>query len=404
MWGMLLVSLLIVNVASARAPAAHQQRRTPASAGAAARAAAAAALASAAAPSAPPPCLPLLRPGTLFGAQYSKPSGAAGNATDTLFAQLAAKGATLLQLSLPWADIETTPNQPNFLLIAELLHEAHAAGLTPLFQIAAIDTEHASVPADLANPLDPTRLRSDLAWNSTEVVDRFALLMEVVAPLAAFAGAPYIGVGNEVSVNLGLHPETGYAFAEFLFIMRSWVKQLTTPTMGVGVTMTVGDLNSWAPPSTPPAWAETLLAIGDVTPLTYYPLRDDFSVDDPASIERTFEDALSVLPPSACLVLQELGCPSGYNNASSTDGSNQTVQAAFVTQMGKVLRGVNETRAVRAVSWFQLVDMTDTDCEGLTRYYNTTDPRFVEYLCTLGLVKNTGKPKSAWATFLGAFV
>jgi hypothetical protein len=229
-------------------------------------------------------------------------------------------------------------------------------------------------------------------------------VLEVVAPLAAFAGAPYIGVGNEVSVNLGLHPDTGYAFAEFLFIMRSWIKQLTFPAMGVGVTMTVGDLSSWAAPASPPAWAETLLSICDVSPLTYYPLRGDFSVDSPAGVARTFAAALSVLPQAACLVLQELGCPSGYGNASSTDGSSQAVQAAFMKQMGVLLRGVNGTRDVRAVSVYQMVDMADSDCLGLQKYYNVTDPRFLEYLCTLGLVKNTGEPKSSWDTFLHEFL
>jgi hypothetical protein len=51
-----------------------------------------------------------------------------------------------------------------------------------------------------------------------------------------------------------------------------------------------------------------------------------------------------------------------------------------------------------------MVDMADADCEGLSKYYNVSDPRFIEYLCTLGLVKNTGKPKSAWAAFLSAFL
>ena len=51
-----------------------------------------------------------------------------------------------------------------------------------------------------------------------------------------------------------------------------------------------------------------------------------------------------------------------------------------------------------------MVDMNDADCEGLARYYNTSDPRFVEYLCTLGLVKNTGIAKQAWGSFLNAFI
>jgi hypothetical protein len=310
------------------------------------------------------------------------------------------RGANLLQLSIPWADVETTPGAPNYVLIAEILNDARAKGLVPLFEIAVIDTEHASVPTDLADPNDPTQLRSGLTWNSSEIIDRYALVLEVVAPLAAYAGAVYIGVGNEVSVNLQLHPETAEAFADFAFTMRSWIRTLTSADMAVGVTMTVGDLDSWAPPSTVPAWATLLFEVADVVPITYYPLTGDFRVDSPADITKTFDGALSVLPAGACVVLQELGCPSGYNNASSTDGSSEATQAAFLVQMIDVLHAVNATRDVRAVSVYQAVDMDDADCEGLAHYYNTSNPAFVEYLCTLGLLKNTGVAKTAWTAFL----
>jgi nucleoside-diphosphate-sugar epimerase len=36
-------------------------------------------------------------------------------------------------------------------------------------------------------------------------------------------------------------------------------------------------------------------------------------------------------------------------------------------------------------------DMADADCEGLAKYYNVSDARFVEYLCTLGVVRNDGR-------------
>ena len=64
----------------------------------------------------------------------------------------------------------------------------------------------------------------------------------------------------------------------------------------------------------------------------------------------------------------------------------------------------NATRAVRGLSLYQTVDMDASDCEGLARYYNTSSPAFVEYLCTLGAVKNTGQAKLGWAAFLGAFL
>jgi len=354
---------------------------------------------------APAPCLPLLPPGLLVGASYSRPAdAAAGNRTDALFAEIVTRGGRLVQLSLPWASVEVVPNQPDYVLVAEILASARAAGLVPLFQLAAIDTEHASVPPDLADPSDPTRLRPGLEWNSTELLDRYATMLEVVAPLAAFSGAPYFGLGNEVSVNLGLRPETGFAFAEFVFTMRKFVQQLTSPSLAVGVTMTVGDLSAFSRTSVP-EWATLLLDISDVVPLTYYAIDDAFRVvTDRATVEATFLGAASVLPAGACLVLQELGMPSGYGNASSVDGGSQAAQAAFVSDFREVLAKANATHEVRAASFYQLVDMSDSDCESFSRYYNTTNPTFIEYLCTLGLVRQNGTAKAGFASFLGAFL
>ena len=376
------------------------------SAGDAARAAAAAARLALAASPAAAPCLPRLHAsGILAGAQYSRPAaGAAANRTDALFGTMLSRGANLAQISLPWGDVESTPGAPNFVLVAEILSDARARGLVPLFQLAAIDTEHAAVPSDLADADDPTRLRTGLAWNSTEVIDRFATVLEVVAPLAVFSGAPYIGVGNEVSVNLGQHPETGYEFAEFVFIMKSFIQQITAPDVAVGVTLTVGDIGGWAPPAAPPDWGKTLFDVCDLTPLTYYPLGPAAHVvTDAAAIARAVNDALDALPQNACVVFQEFGCPSGYNNASSTDGSNDAVQAAFIRDFRAILTAADAKRPVRAASLYQMVDMAPADCEGLAKYYNVSEPAFIEYLCSLGAVRTDGTPKPAWTAFLDSF-
>jgi len=350
--------------------------------------------------------LPLLSPGTHIGAQYTAPSNqTAANETDSLYATLLEKGGNLYQASIPWADIETTPGSPNFLLIAEILNGARAKNLIPLFQISVIDTEHASVPSDLSNPLDPTKLRLGLEWNDTEIVDRYALLLEVVAPLAAYSGAVYIGVGNEVDVNLQQNPSTGLAFAEFVFIMRSFIQTLTSTNVAVGVTLTLGGMNGWMSNSPPPVWATLLRNISDCNPITYYPLGGNAHViTDPNAIQKEVNSALEFLLPTDSIVFQELGMPTGYCNASSTDGSDQSKQAEFFVLFSQILRQQNMTRPVRGLSLYQLVDMDDSDCEGLAKYYNVSEPAFVEYLCTLGVVKNTGVEKLGYKSFLTSFL
>lgn len=533
-------------------------------------------------------CLPLLNPGTLFGSPYAVPDNTTiANRTNALFGQLLNRGATLAQLSLPWADIETIPGQPNYAIIAEILKSAWAEGLTPLFNLAAIDTEHASVPPDLVDPNDPTKLAPGLSWTSPELIDRYASVVTVIAPIVAFYGGPYFGVGNEVSVNLNMYPETGESFADFTYTFKQYIQSITGPQsavtlarlddawpgsrhsapsadwlnttisellgidyagtyappafpLSVGVTLTVGDLaavagsgkqmaghgsaaavgdaeltassllspaQTAAAPS-PPSWMQLLVLSSDVTPLTYYPLFGNASViTDFSNIEATFRSAIGVLdyvlsgaadggdystaaadgdiPSStasasrraaeiigsklrgrttangttACIVMQEVGCPSGYDNSSSTDGSTEAIQASFITNFIGLLRQMNASSAstsgasasasyadaaahaatlalasadstsrdsgswtyarassaastsvsaaghpVRAVSLYSFLDMSPSDCEGLSKYYNTSAPAFIEYLCTLGLVRydDGGLPKKAFAAFLDA--
>ena len=150
-------------------------------------------------------CIDAWPSGTIFGAQYSVPDNATlANATNALFSELLERNATLAQIGLTWASLETTPGSPNFELLGEILYSAVQEGLTPLVNIAVINTNVVSVPSDLADPADPTRLRPGLNWTSTELADRYAQLMYVAAPLIAFYGGGYVGLGNEVDANLGM--------------------------------------------------------------------------------------------------------------------------------------------------------------------------------------------------------
>lgn len=266
------------------------------------------------------------------------------------------------------------------------------------------------MPPDLADAGDPTRLRAGLAWNSSEVIDRYAAVLVVVAPLVAFYGGIYLGVGNEVNVNLGQHPETAGAFNDFVFTMREYVRALVAPAaLPVGVTLVAGELAQAA--GAPPDWLQVLFQCCDVTPLTYYPLLPDASVNaNWSSAEATLDAAISLLPGQGapggpCVVFQEMGCPSGYCNASSTDGSSESVQASFYASFLSWFAARNASGAfqARALSVYQMLDVDAASCETLARYYNTTNPAFIEYLCTLGMVNGAdGAPKLAWTAFLDA--
>jgi hypothetical protein len=358
-------------------------------------------------------CLPRLNAsGTLFGAAFGGSTSALVNAE---FVALADAGARLAQVSITWATLEPTPGVISAGQLVESLLGVRALGLTPIVNIAAIDTNNVGVPSDLRHPTDPTRLAPGLTWQSQTVIDRFALALQTLAPIAAYYGAVYVGVGNEVDVNLGAHPETGYDFVVLVDVMGSWIRNLTSPDMATGVTLTVGGINSWGAAaadgsgSGPPAWWPVLAQVADVTPLTYYPLQGNFSVKPPSVVAGELASAVAALPDTWCVVLQEFGYPSGYNNGSSTDGSSYALQAAFVGAAFDALAGLNATGGfdgggrVRAASFCMFQDMPAATCAALAPYYNVTSPAFVEYLCTLGLVANDdagGVLKPAYTAFL----
>ena len=157
--------------------------------------------------------------------------------------------------------------------------------------------------------------------------------------------------------------------------------------------------------SSPPQWLTSLFEICDVTPLTYYPLQSNFSVlADWATINSTLHAAISALPPTACILFQELGCPSGYGNASSTDGSSQVIQADFFAKAVTELRRVGDhsSRPLRGLSAYTFMDPPPSQCVAEAAYYNITNLSFIEYLCTLGLVTADGAPKAAFEAFLAA--
>lgn len=348
-------------------------------------------------------CLPLLPPGTHFGASYSPPSSpAAKNATDAVYGTLMANGARLIQISLPWNAVETAPGVYNFDMVAELLFEVRQVGGFPLVNLAAIDTDRVSAPADLVDPVNPDRLANNMTWTSPLVLDRYAQVMHVFAPLVAFYSGFYIGLGNEVDATLLNDPQQAASFPTFAYVMAQYVRNLTVPDMAVGATLTVGGLGSMA--RSPPQWLSDLLLVADATPLTYYPLNADFTVrTSKAAIQSDVNAALAALPARSCVVFQELGAPSGYNNASSTDKSSDALQASMYGSLLQVVSAVNASgNAVRAVSAFQLVDMDAATCNSFVPYYNVTIPAFLEYLCTLGMMRNNGTAKPALQVFLDA--
>jgi hypothetical protein len=348
------------------------------------------------------PCYPLLirsDAGPLLGIGYTAPNnGTAAAATSRVYQSLLAKGARLSQISLTWASLEPAPGQFNFELVAELMVDVRAANMQLMFNLATIDTDRFSLPPDLVDPDDPLRLANGLRWVDPNVTSRYEAALVVVAPLVAYSNGFHFGIGNEVDAALGAVEESvANDYALFVSAMRSFIQTLTTTQLSVGVTMTSSGLRAYgAINAGAPAWFTSLVTISDGVPVTYYPLEGNFSLEPLGAAFADVAETVSTLQRlNHCVLFQELGCPSGFLNASSVDGSSAVLQARFFNQSLQQLSAVAKSGAVEVagVGVLGLVDWSPATCAEYAKYYRVTAPAFLEYLCTLGLMMYNGTTK-----------
>jgi len=87
--------------------------------------------------------------------------------------------------------------------------------------------------------------------------------------------------------------------------------------------------------------------------------------------------------------LLEAGCPS-----SGFLGSSEARQAEFVRQLFNFWDA--NRRRLKVVNFIWLHDISDTEVQSYTKYYNVGQRGFAEYLGTLGLRHHDGRDKEAF--------
>ena len=348
------------------------------------------------------PCYPLLnssrRP--LTGIGYTHPQNATTSAaTNRIYDGLLSSGARLSQISLTWAALEPVPGQFNYAFLGELMYDVRDANMQLMFNLATIDTNHFSLPPDLVDPNNPLKLANGLRWTDSNITSRYETALFVVAPLVAYSNGFHFGIGNEVDAALqNVDPSVAEDYAVFVAEMRQYVRVLTTTKMSVGVTFTSSGLRSLSSSTTPPPWFMSLVTVSDGIPVTYYPLEGNFSVEALATAARDINNTISALSSLGhCPLFQELGCPSGFGNSSSSDGSSGHYQAQFFNQSLQLL--ALPGAGVRGVSVVTLVDWSPQTCANYAKYYGVKSVAFLEYLCTLGIVEYNGTAKPALNVF-----
>jgi hypothetical protein len=282
-------------------------------------------------------------------------------------------GCNLMAASVKWADLEPMPGVIKLDKLKQDFANHAQFGFITVLTLQTIDTNNRTVPTDLVS--EP--------WDSPKMIAReTAFLKRLAAILPPKIGA--VCLGNEVDAYLSSHRSEVDGYLRFLSTGREVLKR-EHPGTQIGVTTEFSALGRERDMIT------RLQSGMDLVSMTYYPLTPDFGVQPVGDVEKHFEHMIA-FSGQRMLFLQEAGYPAATLLSSSDQKQAAFVDALFdaMTRHGDHLYGI---------CYFILVDFSDKLVDSLLGYYGLGTDRFRAMLSTLGLKKQDGTPRPAWAEF-----
>ena len=261
--------------------------------------------------------------------------------------------------SVNWDEVEPRPG--DFQEGALPLVRAYfpAVDLPIHLTVATIDTNNLRLPPDLAGR----------AFDDPEVAARFRRLLGFVLDQLAGVRITGLSIGNEVDAWLGQDARRWAEYHAFFAATAPFGRQRG---LRVGVKATLDGLTQRS--------VSDLMALNRLTDLvlvTYYPLLPDWGVKDPSVVRGDF-DALVALYPGRRIAFLEAGYPSSALLGSSGERQQEFVRRVFEAWDAHAVQ-------VETVCFFALTDPSPSLVDTLQDYYGLPDPRFRDYLATLGL-------------------
>lgn len=272
-------------------------------------------------------------------------------------------GAESASLSVFWDDIETAPGvynpDPNYLDIANAYYPAQ--NLQVSLVISVLDTTEIRLPDDLEGK----------ALDDPEVINRFIDLLDYVAGQIPDLELTSLAIGNEIDGVLGADRESWQAYEAFFTSAAEHTRTLW-PDVPVGSKITLEGLTGHIANA-----SQSLNQSSDVIMVTYYPLRENFTVRDPRVIHENL-DRLTSLYPDRKIYITEIGYPT-----SKVNGSSLRKQAEFIRETFAAWDDHADQIPVLSYSW--LTDLSQNSVREYEAYYGLSDPAFSEFLRTLGI-------------------
>lgn len=288
-------------------------------------------------------------------------------------------GARGAQTAAPWASLNPTGTTYDLTPITNPyfgLSTLKTVGFQAIFlNIPIITIDKRSMPSDIAalsfdNPAVKTRFRALIDAIKSELNDRVW----------------YISLGNEVDTYFSTHASEWPAYISLVEDARNYLHTFRAD-IEVGVTTTFEGATTTAASN-----VSLLNTNMDIVILTYYPVGSNFVPREPSTVKVDVAK-MQNLAGGKKLIIQEWGYPS-----STALGSSEQKQAEFYKNSFIEFKEYGSI-AFPFISLFKFRDWSSSYCQTLTG--QGPGQNFYEFMSSLGIKKNDGTAKQAYAIIEG---
>lgn len=280
-------------------------------------------------------------------------------------------GSQMMTLPLPWDEVEKKPGKYKNPLLAIGNEFYPTNNLSLSLELNPIDTNNLRLPKDLKGR----------KFNNKQLANRYKNALKWCLAQLKDTNITCIVVGNEVDGYLNSNV-LWQDYLEFFKDVKAYANKLK-PGVPVGAKIMASSILVDGNDG-----ATELAKACDVVMLTYYPIKGDFTVKEPESINNTFEKLARVFPEKQVYFL-ELGYPS----SPEIDSSNEK-QAKFIENAFKAWDKNSET--VKLVNFVWMNDIPDSQLKKYSKYYKVKDSNFISFLGSLGLCSVVGTKKPGY--------